>query len=58
MFLLSGCFENYELFISLIFQLFFSGCGELRITENTDTESADKESHYILYIYIYPNLCQ
>jgi hypothetical protein len=38
--LLGACFETYELFISLIFQLIF-GRGKPRITETMDTESAD-----------------
>jgi hypothetical protein len=36
-----GRFVTYEPFISLIFQLFFSGRGEPRITETADTESVD-----------------
>jgi hypothetical protein len=40
-------FEIYEPFISLIFK-YFSGCGKQRITETTDTESADKGAHLYL----------
>ena len=38
--LLGAHFQNYEPFISLIFQ-FFGDRGKPRITETADTESAD-----------------
>jgi hypothetical protein len=47
-FSLSGRFETYEPFISLIFQ-FFSGRGEMRIIETADTESADMGARLYLY---------
>jgi hypothetical protein len=37
--------ENYEPFISLIFQFFFSGRGEPRVTETAVTESVDTGAH-------------
>jgi hypothetical protein len=40
-FSLGGRFDTYEPFISLIFQVFFSGRGEPRITETADTESVN-----------------
>jgi len=40
-FSLGARFETYGPFISLIFQFFFSGRSKPRITETTDTESAD-----------------
>jgi hypothetical protein len=48
--LLGGHFETYEPFISLILQFFFSGHGELRITETTGTESADKGARLYLFL--------
>jgi hypothetical protein len=47
LFLLGAHFEIYELFISLIFQFFFSGHGKLWITETADTESADTGHNHI-----------
>ena len=41
LFSLGPHFETYELFISLIFQIFWGGRGQLRITETAHTESAD-----------------
>jgi hypothetical protein len=43
LFLFGARFETNKLFISLLFN-FFSGRSKLRITETTDTESADIEA--------------
>ena len=40
-FLFWRTFGTYKSFISLIFQIFFSGRGKPRIIETVDTESAD-----------------
>jgi hypothetical protein len=40
LFSLDARFKTYELFLSLIFQI-FSGCDKLQITETADTESMD-----------------
>jgi hypothetical protein len=45
MFSLGTRFETYEPFISVIFQKFFMGRRHPRITETTDTESADTAVH-------------
>jgi hypothetical protein len=50
-FSLGTCVETYEPFISLIFQ-FFCGRGKPRITEITDTESADTGARlYLLFFH-------
>jgi hypothetical protein len=43
--------ETYELFISRIFHLIFSG-GKPRITETADTESADAGVMYVMIAYM------
>jgi len=50
-FSLGARFENYEPFISLIFQI-FSGRGNPRLTETADTESADTAVRLYIFNHI------
>jgi hypothetical protein len=54
LFPLGGHFKTYEPFISLIFQFFFSGRGELQITETVDIELVDTGAClYLLMCFSY-----